>query len=375
MPKIVQYNLPPGGTVIELADNTSEALDIESTGADYITINTTDSGETMTLKAGSGPGLLFEASRIRSGAGGQFGLQLEDPSSTNPVLVPNYQDADTGIGRADADQLSLIAGGQEGIRITESSDAITAITCNGPVQVPDGTTSAPGVAFKDQTNTGIIRPSTNNLGFVCNGTTRMQISGGGDVLIASGGGSAGGRFEVIGAGSGAAIKARSAGTGDVLHTRDSANADCFVVKEDRTVELAGYADGTLSVASGVVTSSSDARLKDFTGTLDTGLDKVLQLEPKFFNWKNDKMSQHQLGFFAQDVHAVCPEAGTKAPKMVPVGLTDPDNENSSPIMGQATDENGDPDFQWGLNHGALIALLVKSVQELTARIEQLESGS
>ena len=252
--KIINYGQPIGAGTTVVPDNNSTALDIESTDAkDYITIDTSDTGETMTLKAGSGPGLLFEASRIRSGAGGQFGLQLEDPSSTNPVLVPNYQDADTGIGRADADQLSLIAGGQEGIRITESGDAITNVTCNGPVQVPDGTTSAPGVAFKDQTNTGIIRPSANNLGFVCNGTTRMQISGGGDVLIASGGGSAGGRFEVIGAGSGAAIKARSAGTGDVLHTRDSANADCFVVKEDRTVELAGYADGTLSVASGVVT--------------------------------------------------------------------------------------------------------------------------
>ncbi len=298
-----------------------------------------------------------------------YGQQISGGST---VILDNNSSS-TVIESTDGKEYVVIdtTDGAEKLTLGNSSADVVSL---GPVQVPDGTTSAPGVAFKDQTNTGIIRPSANNLGFVCNGTTRMQISGGGDVLIASGGGSAGGRFEVIGAGSGAAIKARSAGTGDVLHTRDSANADCFVVKEDRTVELAGYADGTLSVASGVVTSSSDARLKDFTGTLDTGLDKVLQLEPKFFNWKNDKMSQHQLGFFAQDVHAVCPEAGTKAPKMVPIGLTDPDNENSSPIMGQATDENGDPDFQWGLNHGALIALLVKSVQELTARIEQLEGG-
>ena len=52
MPKIVQYNLPPGGTVVQLADNTSGALDIESGGAtvnEYITIDTTDGSEKITL--------------------------------------------------------------------------------------------------------------------------------------------------------------------------------------------------------------------------------------------------------------------------------------------------------------------------------------
>jgi len=50
MPKIVQYNLPPGGTVVQVADNNATALDIESTDAkDYITVDTTDSGEKVVL--------------------------------------------------------------------------------------------------------------------------------------------------------------------------------------------------------------------------------------------------------------------------------------------------------------------------------------
>lgn len=53
MPKIVQFNLPPGGTVVELADNTSEALDIESTdGAEYVKIDTTNSNEKLILGDG-----------------------------------------------------------------------------------------------------------------------------------------------------------------------------------------------------------------------------------------------------------------------------------------------------------------------------------
>jgi len=54
MPKIVQFNLPPGGTVVQVADNTSEALDIESAGPDakdYITLDTTDGSENIGLGA------------------------------------------------------------------------------------------------------------------------------------------------------------------------------------------------------------------------------------------------------------------------------------------------------------------------------------
>lgn len=52
MPKIVQYNLPPGGTVTQVADN-QVALEIESTDAkDYIIVDTTDGSEVLTLKAG-----------------------------------------------------------------------------------------------------------------------------------------------------------------------------------------------------------------------------------------------------------------------------------------------------------------------------------
>ena len=59
MPKIIDYALPPGGTIIEVADNLPAALDIEQAGADYITVDTTDGseqviiGKTLTLEAGS----------------------------------------------------------------------------------------------------------------------------------------------------------------------------------------------------------------------------------------------------------------------------------------------------------------------------------
>ena len=70
-------------------------------------------------------------------------------SVTASATVPPFTfvgDGDTGVGRAAADQLSLIAGGVEGIRITESAAAITAVDINGPVIADDTLSVGTGVA-------------------------------------------------------------------------------------------------------------------------------------------------------------------------------------------------------------------------------------
>lgn len=52
-------------------------------------------------------------------------------TATVPGILPYQDDQDTGIGTAALDQLSLIAGGLEAIRITESGSVISAIDLNG----------------------------------------------------------------------------------------------------------------------------------------------------------------------------------------------------------------------------------------------------
>lgn len=59
-------------------------------------------------------------------------LLNETTSSTNPTVVPRRGDTDSGIGLAALDQLSFIAGGVEGIRITENASKIDEIKLNGP---------------------------------------------------------------------------------------------------------------------------------------------------------------------------------------------------------------------------------------------------
>jgi len=62
-----------------------------------------------------------------------YGASLSKNASTSTTPALTFtSDEDTGIGHAAADALSLIAGGVEGIRITENSSKIDEIKLNGP---------------------------------------------------------------------------------------------------------------------------------------------------------------------------------------------------------------------------------------------------
>jgi hypothetical protein len=60
----------------------------------------------------------FRSGRYESLVNGGFTILTSVPSSTSPNLIPNGTDSNTGIGYAGADQLSLIVGGVEGVRVT-----------------------------------------------------------------------------------------------------------------------------------------------------------------------------------------------------------------------------------------------------------------
>ena len=87
----------------------------------------------------------FRAGIFESMVGGGFAISTAATTSTNPSFRPDGADTDTGIGQAAEDQLSLIAGGVEAVRITEVVTATTTITVdvNGELDV-DGYVSTAG---------------------------------------------------------------------------------------------------------------------------------------------------------------------------------------------------------------------------------------
>lgn len=170
-----------------LPDNTSVALDIESTdGANYVTINTTNGGsEELVLKGGGTAGLkITQNNQVRSTVGDGWVFVTNDPTDTVPNICPSQKDLDTGIGHGDAgntnsDQLSLIAGGVEGIRITESGGAavIQFGQDNYDPEIQQGSGSNMGYTFKGDTNTGMSSGGASDTLYLTAGsTTGIQIT-------------------------------------------------------------------------------------------------------------------------------------------------------------------------------------------------------
>jgi len=98
-------------------------------------------------------------------------------------------------------------------------------------------------------------------------------------------------------------------------------------------------------------TSSDYRLKENVVTDWDATSRLKQLKPSRFNFKADKDTTVD-GFLAHEVSSIVPEAIT--------GDKD------------AVDKDGNPEYQ-GIDQSKLVPLLVKTIQELEARIATLES--
>ena len=116
--------------------------------------------------------------------------------------------------------------------------------------------------------------------------------------------------------------------------------------------------GTIYAVNTTVQSSSDARLKENIRVLDTGLNEILNLKPRRFDWKKDEglNIKNDIGFVAQEVEEILPDLVMDYPK------------------------TNDDDIQYkSLGMSKMIPTLVKAIQEqqtiiqdLKSRIEKLE---
>ena len=94
---------------------------------------------------------------------------------------------------------------------------------------------------------------------------------------------------------------------------------------------------------------SDVRKKENIQNITLGLDAIKELRPVSFDWKNDK-GKDQLGFIAQEV----------------------EDTSLKQIVTAYNDSHTNEDIK-GLNKEALIPVLVKAVQELSAKLDAAEA--
>jgi len=156
---------------------------------------------------------------------------------------------------------------------------------------------------------------------------------------------------------------------DPLIISRSGNYD-LRIESSGNVKISNLGSGDVYATSGTLYISSDIRLKNDLGTIgESGIEIIKQLTPRYYSWKEDENDRKQLGFFAQEVFPILPEA-------VPRDLKYEQNsvdENGQPILEQVLDENGEPDYQWGFATQPIVAMLVKAVQEQQTLIESQQS--
>lgn len=116
------------------------------------------------------------------------------------------------------------------------------------------------------------------------------------------------------------------------------------------VTIANLGTGTVTSTAGVLSSVSDSSYKIDDGFIDSAIEKVLNLKPRYFYW-NEKSGlptdKRQLGFYAQEVNQALGEEAANTPQ----------NENTS----------------WGITDRSMIAMLTKAIQELKQEIDTLKN--
>ena len=129
---------------------------------------------------------------------------------------------------------------------------------------------------------------------------------------------------------------RSLGSGDMVAIRNNGSTIGSISQNGSNVTYGG---------------TSDYRLKENVTDMTNATTRLKQLKPKRFNYISDASNTLVDGFLAHEVSSVVPESV--------VGSKD------------AVDSNNDPVWQM-MDNSKLVPLLVKTIQELEARITELE---
>jgi hypothetical protein len=214
------------------------------------------------------------------------------------------------------------------------------ITSTGQIQTTSLGVSTPTFSFNNDTNTGMTRPTSDTLQLVCGGTAIVRVDSSDTMFGKASNDINTAGFHIISAGTYAGScysGITSAVASSTYHVRDTTN---------NTWEFYVSNAGVISATSTSITSLSDERLKENIKDLETGLDEVMALKPRRFDWK-DRKEKNVAGFIAQEVEPVLPD-----------------------LIGDYMHD--DLDDAKSVKMGDMIPTLVKAIQELKAEIEELK---
>jgi hypothetical protein len=319
------------------AGSLTTKLTLASTGAATFSSSVTAgaglaSGNTLVLSNGTNSRQLQVG--YSTGAGYNY-LQVYDGSNFQTLAVNN----------------SLFITGTGNVGIGTASPAEKLDVVGGALAAGNGTIKT-GITYS---SLGLIGTFSNHdLGIISNGTERMRITSGGHVLInrtnissAALAGSAtlqvNNEFISTGTNAGLFWENRSGGV------TTSSNWYGWYTTAGTILLYNGSANAaSINPSTGAYTALSDENKKKDFEESTIGLNEVLNLKPTLYRMKDDESEgEKELGFIAQEVKEFIPQAYV---------------------------EGGEEDAKFiGLNYNAIVAALVKSVQELKAEIDSLKT--
>lgn len=224
-------------------------------------------------------------------------------------------------------------------RLTIESDGTT--TWAQAVGHADGTVSAPGITFSDDTNTGIYRSGADTINVAAGGANKVIIDTDGLEILS-------GRLKITNpAGAWSYLEETSESITDGgLYAWGSYLTNVHLVKNTAaggdfsasTTLLTINKSGDLTMA-GNVSAYSDVRLKKDFVQIDHAIDKVSQLNG--FTFTRTDTNERQTGLIAQEVQKVLPEAVIEGEYL-------------------------------SVAYGNLVGLLVEAIKELKAEIDELK---
>lgn len=220
-----------------------------------------------------------------------------------------------------------------------------AITLNGSTGItsPGGDTSTSlstgllTVTGSTAPTNGLYLPTTNTLAWATNSTRNMTLDTSGNLLV--------GTTSQINSCKVGVLFDEQVYIGLVLKSSNATTGGSYQYFVNSSGALAGNIahTGATTVA---YNASSDQRLKENITDAPSALDSVNAIKVRSFDWKEDKLHV-DYGYIAQELIEVVPEA-----VYIPA----------------------DPEEMMGVDFGKLTPRLVKSIQELTARLEALEGA-
>ena len=201
------------------------------------------------------------------------------------------------------------------------------------------------------TDTFLYTQEAAALRFGTNATERARIDSSGNLLVGTtdSGLTTGAGIKVIPAQSGAGVGALSIVTGGST----SANSSIFLYSTVASAyRFYVRNDGAIFATNTTVQSISDISLKENVRDLDYGLNTVLALKPRRFDWKEGKglNKKDDIGFVAQEFEQIVPE-------FVDESLDKTDDGVNLKTVGAA----------------GLIPVLVKAIQELSADLNEIKA--